>query len=195
MRSTAVAALLALALPSQALAGGIGLLTTGGLHQTRAYYYDADGNQGIDAQTRLNYGGGLMGVLGDKDDKVQGIMRLWYMQDQREADPDTGDTEGEVFYPAYSEQGPRHLGMFTAGVQWGLLGDPSKAMLTLETHAGSGFATSDASEFLLIEVGPGGTLAVSDELVLFASVTADLRYRKRASLSENVYLGARFMFD
>lgn len=195
MRGLPLLALAALALPTTASAGGVGLLTTGGLHQTRAYYYNAEGEQGIDAQTRMNYGGGFIAVLGDKDDKVQGVMRLWYLQDQALADPDTGDTEGEVYFPPESEEGPRHLGMFTAGVQWGLFGDPTGLQLTLDTHAGSGFATDDASEFLLVEVGPGVTYGVTDNLVLFGSLTADLRYRKRASLSENMYLGARVMFD
>lgn len=189
-----VAALALLSVSSPSWAGGLGLLTTGGLHQTRAYYYDDDGNQGIDSQTRMNYGAGLIAMLGDRDDKVQGVMKLWYLQDQAQAVPDTGSTENAIF-PDEAGKGPTHLGMFTAGVQWGLYGDPGKFLLTLETHAGSGFATEDAREFLLLQAGPGVTWAATDSLVLFGNVTADLRYRKRVSLSENVTLGARVMFD
>lgn len=194
MRRLALLALTGLALPSTALAGGVGLLTTGGLHQTRAYYYNAEGDQGIDSQTRFNFGGGGVVMLGDKDDKVQGVMRFWYLQDQAVADPDTGDTADAVF-PAEAAEGPTHLGVFTAGVQWGLYGDPANFQLTLETHAGSGFATADATEFLLVEVGPGFTYGVAEDIVLFGSITADMRYRKRATFSENLYLGARYMFD
>ena len=194
MRPASLLVLAGLALPSSAWAGGIGLLSTGGLHQARAYYYDQAGNQGIDLQNRFNYGGGFIAVLGDKDDKIQGVMRLWFMQDQSLADPNTGNTTDAVFPPA-SSQPPRDLGMFTAGVEWGLLGDPDGLQLTLETHIGTAFATKDATEFLLVEVGPGVTWALADHFQLFGSVTEDMRYRKRPYLSENVYLGARYMFD
>ncbi len=194
MYRSLLAALALFSVSSSAWAGGLGLLTTAGLHQTRAYYYDDAGNQGIDGQTRANYGGGIIAMLGDKDDKVQGVMRLWYLQDQAQAVPDTGSTE-DAIYPDEASKGATHLGMFTAGVQWGLLGDPSKFLFTLETHAGSGFATEDAREFLLVEVGPGATYALSDSLLLFGSITADMRYRKRVTFSENVTLGARVMFD
>ncbi len=183
-----------LAYSATAQAGGLGILTTAGAHNTKAYYYDQVGNQGIDAQTRLNYGAGLIAALGDRDDKIQGIMRLWYLQDQPPSNPDTGNTVDPIF-PDLSGQGPRHLGMFTAGVQWGVYGDPGKFLLTVETHAGSGFATSDATEFLLVQVGPGATMALTDSLVLFGGATADLRYRKRASMSGNLTVGARVMFD
>jgi len=194
MRPASLLILAGIALPSSAWAGGVGLLTTGGLHQDRAYYYDQAGNQGIDSQNRLNYGGGFIAVLGDKDDRIQGVMRLWFVQDQAVTDPNTGTTVDPVFPPA-SSQGPRNLGLFTAGVEWGLLGDPDGLQLTLETHAGSGFATADASEFLLVEVGPGATWALADHVQLFGSLTADMRYRKRAYMSENLYIGARYMFD
>lgn len=194
MRRLATLILAGLTLPSTALAGGVGLLTTGGFHQSRAYYYDTLGNQGVDSQTRLNLGGGLIAMLGDKDDRVQGVMRVWFLQDQALANPDTGNTTDAVF-PDVASVGPRDLGIFTAGIQWGLFGDPSKIQLTLETHAGSGFLTKDATEFLLVEVGPGFTWGLSDGLVLFGSLTADMRYRKGASMSENLYLGARYMFD
>lgn len=183
-----------LAYSATAQAGGLGILTTAGVHNTTAYYYDQAGNQGVDAQTRLNYGAGLITALGDRDDKIQGIMRLWYLQDQPPANPDTGNTVDPIF-PDLSGLGPRHLGMFTAGVQWGVYGDPGGFLLTVETHAGSGFATSDATEFLLVQVGPGATMALRDSLVLFGSATADLRYRKRPSMSGNLTVGARVMFD
>lgn len=194
MRRIVLTALAGLAVPSTALAGGIGLMTNAGFHSARAYYYDEDGNQGVDGQHRFNYGVGGMAILGDKDDRVQGIMRVWWLQDQPLADPDTGDTTAAV-YPAESEQGWRSFGAMTAGIQWGLFGDPSNVQLNLETHAGSGFASSQGLEFLLVEAGPGVTWAATEQLQLYGTLTATMRYRKRAYISENLYAGVRWMFD
>lgn len=190
----ALAGLAGLAWPADATAGGIGLITNAGMHAARAYYYDEAGVQGIDTQQRFNYGIGGVAVLGDRDDPVQGVMRMYFMQDQPLAEPDTGDVENAV-YPDESSQGWRNYGVMTAGLQWGLLGDPSDKQLTLETHVGSGFASPDALEFLLIEVGPGVTWNLSDEMQLVGSLGATLRYRKRAYIAENLYVGVRYLFD
>ena len=194
MRRALLIALAGLFAPAPALAGGVGLLTNAGFHQARTYYYDEEGRQGIDSQHRFNYGVGGVAVLGDKDDRVQGVMRIYFMQDQPLAVPNTGDTVDAV-YPAESEQGWKPYGVMTAGIQWGLFGDPDGLQLTLETHAGSGFASTEALEFLLVEAGPGGTWAMTDRMQLVGSLTASMRYRKRAYLSENLYLGVRYMFD
>ncbi|MCB9777987.1 MAG: hypothetical protein H6742_05440 [Alphaproteobacteria bacterium] len=194
MRRLALATLAGLTLPGTALAGGIGVLTNAGFHSARAYYYDAEGNQGIDGQHRFNYGVGGVALLGDKDDRVQGVMRLWLIQDQPLAEPDTGETTDAV-YPAEYEQGWKSFGAMTAGIQWGLFGDPSKTQLTLETHAGSGFASSQGLEFLLVEAGPGVSVAMGDHMQFYSTLTASMRYRKRAYISENAYVGVRWMFD
>ncbi len=187
-------ALAGLALPGTAAAGGVGVITNAGMHQARAYYYNAEGDQGIDTQQRLNYGIGGIAVLGDKDDRIQGVMRVFFLQDQPLAEPNTGNTADPV-YPAEHEQGWKSFAVMTAGIQWGLFGDPTGLQLTLETHAGSGFASPDALEFLLIEVGPGGTWTIADDLQLYGNLAASVRYRKRAYIAENLYVGVRYLFD
>lgn len=194
MRRLFLTALAGLALPSTALAGGVGLLTNAGFHQARAYYYNAEGDQGVDVQQRFNYGVGGIAVLGDKDDRVQGIMRMYFMQDQPLAEPNVGDTADAIF-PAEHEQDWSSYGVMTAGIQWGLFGDPTALQLTLETHAGSGFASADSLEFLLVEAGPGFTWNVVDNLQAYGSVSASMRYRKRFYLAENMNLGVRYLFD
>ena len=183
-----------LALPGTAAAGGVGLITNAGMHAARAYYYDETGEQGIDNQQRFNYGIGGVAVLGDRDDRVQGVMRMYFMQDQPLADPDTGDVENAV-YPDESSLGWRNYGVMTAGIQWGLFGDPGDKQLTLETHVGSGFASPDALEFLLIEAGPGGTWNLSDDMQLYGNLAVTMRYRKRPYIAENLYVGVRYLFD
>lgn len=194
MRRVLLTALASLALPGTAFAGGFGLITNAGFHQARAYYYNDEGDQGVDVQQRFNYGVGGLAVLGDKDDRVQGVMRLYFLGDQPLADPNTGDT-ADAIYPAESEQPWKKYGVMTAGIQWGLFGDPTALQLTLETHVGSGFANAEGLEFLLADVGPGVTWNLVDNLQAFGSATATMRFRKRFYLSENVYLGVRYMFD
>ena len=133
----------ALSFGSTAYAGAIGLNTTAGLHQQRAYYYSQDGGeQGIDNQYRPNYGVGLELMVGDKDEKVQGILRMNWLQDSPLNEPDTGNVKDPVFPPAH-EQDPRNVGALGLGVQWGVLGDPTGTQLNVSAVVGTGFITTD----------------------------------------------------
>src|SRR5262245_38667067 len=82
---------LGLALAPAAHAGGIGLVGTGGFQTDHVYFYDAsdDYAQYEQTQTLADFGGGVEIVLGDKDDKIIGIFRGYYLQDSPEKDPAT----------------------------------------------------------------------------------------------------------
>ena len=187
---------LALCTQSVANAGTIGLHTMAGLHQERAYYYSQNGDQGIDSQSRPNYGLGFETMVGDKDEKVQGLMRISWMQDAAPKSPDTGNVKSEDadIPPAYA-QGPRNIGMLGLGVQWGVLGDPSGTQMNITSIVGSGFLTNDNTEFVLLELGVGGTHNLSESLQLTGTVAASMRYRKHMSLGPTMNVGVRYLFD
>ena len=177
-------------------AGALGLTGSAGIHQQRAYYY-APGetrNAGIDSQMRPNYGVGLEAIVGDKDEKVQGILRLGFLQEEPTTEPDTGGIKNAV-YPAAHLEDPRRVGTLGLGVQWGVLGDPSGTQMTITSIVGTGFITTDNTEFLLVEAGVGGTHNLTSSLQATANIMASMRHRKHMSFGPNVYAGLRYMFD
>ena len=189
---------LALLLPAPALAGGFGLIATGGLHSDRVYYYTPNATTGEWEQAPpinqigANFGGGLELVLGDRDDKILGVFRGYYLQDTPQV-----ATE-EMKDPSYAynlRTVPRDIGMVTGGLQWGMVGDPTGLQLVLTTTIGSGFLTSDFTEFLPAELGVGGTYTVARHFQIHAELTGGLRYRKRFFHTENLTLGVRYLFD
>ena len=180
--------------PSTAFAGTIGLQTMVGMHQERAYYYSQAGDQGIDNQSRPNYGVGIETLVGDKDEKVQGLMRLSWMQDSPPKAPDTGGIDDADVPKAY-EEGPRNVGVLGLGVQWGVLGDPTGTQMNITSLVGSGFLTNDNTEFVLIEVGVGGTHNLSESLQLTGTLAGTLRYRKHMSVGPTANIGIRYLFD
>lgn len=121
---------LLLPLTSDALAGGIGLMATGGAHNEALYYYesvDADGNvitdpdqfvQFKDPQIIPNFGGGLEFLLGDRDDRIFGVTRFFYQQDLAQGDPTQGAQNPDAVVVAYRDQA-RHVGVGTIGLSWG----------------------------------------------------------------------------
>ena len=179
---------------SVSFAGAIGLQTSAGLHQDRAYFYSQSGEQGLDNQSRPNYGLGFETLLGDKDEKIQGVLKISLIQDAPLKEPDTGDTNNAV-YPAEHEQSARSVGVLGLGIQWGVLGDPSGTQMNVTSFVGSGFLTTDNTEFVLIEAGVGGTHNLSETLQLAGTLAATMRYRKGASFGPNAYLGIRYLFD
>ncbi len=198
MRNSTLLAAVGLSLtPLSANAGGMGVITLAGLHEGRAPYYRDDGEQGIDVQYRPNAGFGLEGMLGDKDDKIQGVARLFLLSDWPLLEPDTSgeDDSFEYEHPPHEDQPIRHQGAVMVGVQWGLYGDPGGLQLTATTLAGSGFATMDNLEFFMVEPGIGATYMLGERLQAHANVAASVRYRKRAYLGGNAYAGLRYMFD
>jgi hypothetical protein len=177
-----------------ARAGGIGVIGTGGMTTTRAYYYNAEGAQGVDHQTRPQAGFGMEGLLGDRDDKILGVLRLYWL---RETPPETPDTQGvsNAIHPDYDALDPRDVGIAQIGIQWGLLGDPNGVQLVLNTLAGTGFLTEDSTEFGLAEAGVGGTWAANESVQVFASVADTLRMRKIVDYGPAAYAGVRYLFD
>jgi hypothetical protein len=186
----------ALSIGFNAHAGALGLTTTGGLHQELSYYYSQDGQQGTDNQLLPNYGVGLEAMVGDKDEKVQGILRMNWLFDYPPVLPDTGDLEIEdaLFPPAHKED-PRSVGTLGLGVQWGVLGDPTGTQLNVSAVVGTGFITTDNTEFLMIEAGVGATHNLTSSLQANVNVMGTMRYRKRPSYGPNVYAGIRYLFD
>jgi hypothetical protein len=164
------------------------------MHTDRAYYYNSEGQQGIDNQTQPQAGLGLEGLLGDRDDKILGLMRVYWLRDSPADTPDTQGVKDPV-YPDYESLGPRDIGVAEIGIQWGLLGDPSGLQLTLTTLVGTGFITTDSTEFFLGDAGIGGTFTVSEGVQLYANVGMNIRHRKIVSYGPAAYAGIRYLFD
>jgi hypothetical protein len=199
MRPALAAALLSLALaPAPAWAGGFGLLLNGGAHDDRVYGYTEEANgdytQDPSAQFNANLGAGLEVVLGDRDNKVLGLFRGYYLQDV----PQT-PVEGDL---SPVREVPRDIGVVTAGLQWGVLGDPGALQGVIVSTLGAGLFTcsrgaqcDDLTEFILAEAGVGGTWMVERRVQVAASVTGGIRYRNRVLPTANAYLGVRYLFD
>ena len=81
------------------------------------------------------------------------------------------------------------------GVQWGLLGDPDGLQLTLTTLVGSGFLTSDSTEFAMADVGAGFTWSAAESIQLYANVAMTARHRKILTYGPAAYAGVRYLFD
>lgn len=185
-------------LPSTALAGGVGLVGMGGVHSDRLYFYAEDESgtlvqQAPYNQINPNFGGGLELVLGDKDDKILGVFRAYYMQDAAQSASGPLADGGEYVYNIRTV--PRDVGMLSGGIQWGLFGDPTGLQFILTSYIGSGFFTSDFTEFINGELGVGASYMFNRKIQVHAEVTGGVRYRKRLYHTENLYLGVRYLFD
>ncbi|MFT5686575.1 MAG: hypothetical protein ACI8RZ_007531, partial [Myxococcota bacterium] len=112
MRKLTIPVLLSAAtFSAPAFAGGVGIMTTGGLHEAKAYYYDDLGRQGVDTQQRPNAGFGAEVMLGDKDDRIMGLMRIYSNVDWPKNEPTLdGVSEDEAIYPAAHLDAPRQDG-------------------------------------------------------------------------------------
>lgn len=176
-----------------AFAGGVGLVTTAGLHGDRVYSYEEDATGEAtqldpENQLNLNYGGGLEIVLGDKDLKIMGIFRGYYLRDAPQQEPQNG--------PIFNiREESRDLGVINAGLQWGILGDPGALQLTIVGTLGAGVFTNDFTGYALGEAGVGGTWMAARRVQVAASVTGGARFRKRFYPTTNAYLGVRYLFD
>mgnify|MGYP003335285142 CR=1 FL=1 len=193
MRPTLPLALLLLAAPAPALAGGIGLVTTAGIHTDRVYSYTTDDTGDavqLDPETQINpnYGAGLEFILGDKDLKIAGVFRGYYLQDSPQSDPKSGE-----IYNVRSI--PRDLGLITAGLQFGAIGDPTGLQGNIIGNIGAAVFTSDLTGYVTAEAGVGGTWMAARRMQLALSVTGGVRYYKRITPTGNGYLGVRYLFD
>lgn len=174
-------------------AGGVGLYTQAGMHQGFAYYYDVYDTQGIDSQFLGHYGVGFEGILGDKDDRLKGIFRISWNQDQPLSDPET--PEGEYYFPTESTKGTRDDGLISIGLQWGLWGEPTEFEIIATTLLTSGFWTADSLEYFVVDLGLGATYSIQENIQLFGVASFSPRYRKKLALASQATLGARFLFD
>ncbi len=177
-------------------AGGVGLVGLAASHTEKVYFYDEDGAQYSDIQLRPTTGFGLEALLGDRDDRLIGLMKFYYFTDfQAKAENvQTGNVQDPTI-PLDPDFTFRSIGVFTAGLQWGLYGDPTGLQINLVTSLGTGAITPDSTEFLLVEIGPGIHYVLNKKYVLHAEAVGHLRYRKSVSYGGGVNLGVRYYFD
>lgn len=186
---------------NEAHAGGIGLYTLGGVHQGKAYYYRSDNLQGIDSQTRPQLGSGIELMLGDKDDRLIGQMRLGWNYDWQVKDPTiqvTNDANGQPYtylHPDYNSVSPRNDGVISVGLQWGIWGEPTAFQVVGVTSFSSAFWTVDNLEYFMPEAGAGVTYTLQDKYQLHATTTFAPRLRKDLVMGNNTYVGIRYLFD
>jgi len=197
MKTIALTALAALTMTASqtAHAGALGTVATAGFHQERAYFYSREGEQFRETQLRFNSGLGIEALVGDKDEKIQGILRLVWMSDAQAKNPDTSDAGILPQHPDYDSLDNKNSGVLALGVQWGLLGDPADKQLVLTSIVGSGFITTDNTEYVLLEVGAGGTYNLTETLQAHANLALTVRNRKHMSFGPNMYAGVRYLFD
>lgn len=200
-----------------ALAGGVGINLIGGTHMESVYQFDAQGTKFESTQHRPSYGVGLQVLLGDRDDDLQGVMKFSWGADSpavsaNVSTPDGFDapTDGSSTIingrlacddPAYLEHldgqacGTTNLGIASAGLQFRVWGEADELMVTVTPSVGASVMTNDSTETLQVEVAPGFSYSLSDELVLNGEMAFQTRYRKGASFGVMSYVGMRYMFD
>ena len=176
-----------------ALAGGIGIIGTGGVHADRVYGYEELANGDFDQQdpeTQFNPhgGGGLEILLGDRDNRVMGVFRGYYVVDG----PQSAPAAGSIYAIRDTSRG---IGMATAGLQWTVWGEPDALAAIVTGNAGAGIFTDDRTEFLDLAVGGGMTKMLTTELQLQGNVTVGARYRKRFFAEAGATVGVRYLFD
>jgi hypothetical protein len=200
----------ALAWSTPAMAGGVSPIVTGGFHTEKVYFYSREQQGGAGAVIRdpNNYerydqnqligqvGSGLEVVLGDRDDLIQGVFRGFWMMDTPQIDPGkSGLVDADALVAAWRTDN-RHVGAATVGIQWGIVrAAQEKFVFGASLHAGSGFLTTDHSEFLLVQAGANVRYQVARPLEVFLDVDYGLRVRKDLSHGLYTTAGVRVMFD
>jgi len=197
--ATGCSALGIAATATPALAGGVGIIGSGGIQSAKAYYYNIEGDQGVDTQFRPNTSLGGEALLGDPDDKIVGVVRLYGTWNQPVTNPDVaGDCDGstdDLECPDYNSVGVEPVGAMTIGIQWGLIGDPRGLQFGVSGMMGSAFATPDNLEYFIGEPGAYVTYTMNEQYQLVANLNASVRYRKEFSVGGNSYVGFRYLFD
>lgn len=197
--SLAAASLALTALPTAAHAGGVGVALGGGFHQDKAYYYREDGEQGIDKQLPTNSGVGVEAVLGDRDNRVLGVVRGYVNFDSGLQNPDPKalgeDMSYDYVFPDVEAQGGRTTGTMSVGIQWGLWGDPTGFQVIANTFIGSSFWTTDNLEYALFQPGVGVTYTINERFQFVGSLDATARFRKGFKFGGDAWVSARYMFD
>ncbi len=177
-----------------ALAGGFGVLGTGGIHGDRLYVYSENSVGQEEQETPIdqlnpNFGGGLEMILGDKDYKINGFLRMYYLADWPVQAP-----AGDYTYDLRTTS-VRDIGMAEAGLQFGIWGEPEAFQLCIIGIIGSGLLTNDQTEFMTAEAGFGFTYTMKRNIQLHAEVDGGIRYRKRIFPTVNGTAGVRYLFD
>ncbi len=188
---------------TSAYAGGLGVISTAGVHQENVFAYDTELTQYKIGQQRPMYGIGFQAILGDVDDDFVGVAKIYYLGDTppqragvQEAAKSQGwnpSEDGDLEFAART--GIRPMGVATAGLQWGVWGEPTGLSVNLVGNLGASFMTSDATEFLLAEVGGGAHYALSDTLQVNAEAVYRMRFRKDFFHGGGFNLGVRYFFD
>ena len=201
---------LCLLLASNAYAGGFGLLFNGGVHTERVFYYSShqygegepvayespsDYEQYEMIQTLPNLGTGLELVLGDRDDRVVGTFRFFYAMDAAQMNPADEAEIQKVHVVAAHRENSRHMGIGMVGINWGFIGQPSGLMAGATAHVGSGFLTTDHTEFLTWDIGPTVMYKVARSVQIHADALYQGRFRKGYSHGFTGYAGVRYLFD
>lgn len=194
---SAALAAVTLATATPALAGGVGVVASGGTYSERVFFYDADGTQYRQNQMIGTYGTGIEAILGDRDDKISGFARLMWQGETPEGDPVARTSVDANFDGALNawREDTRHTGLFAVGIQGGLIGQPDKGMLTVTALLGSAFMTDDHTEFVYGDIGVGGTLRMGRQIEGFANLTAHGRFRKWFRPGASTAIGVRFLID
>lgn len=184
-----------IALAPPAWAGGVGIFGTGGVHGERVYYYEENAVGGFDQQEpsqqyNPQLGAGLEIALGDKDNKITGLFRLYWCEEAPQQDP--ADPDKFAFSVRTT---PRDIGMIDAGLVFGFLGKPTGFQLGAVGMVGSAFMTSDQTEFLKAQAGLGVSYTILRHVQFHAQTLHGLRYRKSLDYQSDNVIGVRYLFD
>lgn len=194
----AVLASLLLAASTPALAGGVGVLTTGGFRNQPVYFYDSSDSmrQYKISETLGHGGGGIEILLGDRDDRFIGTFKGYYIYESPERDPAgiTSAVDPGNVVAAWRTEG-RHIGVASVGLQAGIIGKPRTKQLVAVADLGSGFLTTDHTEYLQAQIGLGGTAMLSREIQVYAQAQYHLRNYKGLYHGATATAGIRYMFD
>lgn len=190
-------ALLALSLASNAYAGGMGVMAMGDIRTQPVYYYDSAANNQQYKMTQMipGFGAGIDLVLGDRDDRIVGVFRGYWLREAAEKDPANSSNLNPDDIVANWREEARDVGVAMVGLQIGIVGDPTKFQLTLNPSAGAGFITTDHTEYLSMEFGPGMTYNVGDRMQIHATAAYQMRVRKSIVHGAVAYAGVRYLFD
>ena len=189
--------LLGVLLSSTAMAGGIGLITTGGMYSETVYFYDGSDElrQYQQSQNIGTYGTGMEFTLGDRDDKIIGVARGYWIQETPQQNPanSTSLVSPDDVVANWREKS-RNVGMFSVGLQWAFW-EKEKLRLNAVAMFGSGFLTDDHTEFFIAEAGAGASYRITRNIDAHAELQYALRNRKGLRHGFNGYAGIRYLFD
>jgi hypothetical protein len=192
-----------------AVAGGLGIDILGGTHGEKVYFFDTEGNKYNELQQASTWGLGFQTILGDRDDTLIGIMKFGYINDAPASSAVNTDRaegfEGDVSQVtarldcedknAGDPCGPRALATVSAGLQWRVWGDPMGLQVSILPSVGAGIVTTDSTEYIQLELGPGVHYAFSKQLQVHAEVAYQVRYRKVFTQGATLTSGVRWLFD